>query len=114
MTVSELLAAASSRRASIEVDPRTRWALSITQITDLCLGSRAQIPPDIAADLLRGLLQELDSRLIAVLQSGHYGDGDQAIGGFKMQLQNKIATERREGRLRPISAASELERCRAA
>jgi hypothetical protein len=95
---------------SIEIDPRARWAQSITQITDLWLGERSQIPPAIAADLLRGPLQELDSRLIAALQSGHYGNGDQAIGEFKLQLQNNIRTERAQGRLKPISPSSEIER----
>jgi hypothetical protein len=77
MNVSELLETSAVKINSIILDPRPGWVLVIAIAVEPCPGAPAQIPPDIAADLLRGPLIELEARLVAALEGGTYSNGRQ-------------------------------------
>lgn len=96
---------------SIVLDPRERVKAAVRHIV---AQATANVPPDFAAEILRPRLGALGERVKRLIEKGRTGDVDDALTAFRLELINFIVGERtREGgRLRPITAVTELKKHR--
>jgi hypothetical protein len=93
-----------------ETDPRPRWKHIMREMLENEI-DRRQIPPDIAADIVRAPLHELADRLRRMLEEGRTGDAPNSISEFQLAVRRSVQNEREHGRLRTVTPTSELERC---
>lgn len=90
-----------------EMDPRARWKAAAKAI---CESRLAGIPSDIAEDIKVSLLHELGKNLRQCLEEARIIDGNRLLVAFDVKLGNAIMREHQLGRLKPVTASSEVAR----
>lgn len=90
-----------------ESDPRPGWEQAAQRIATVRLHD---VPADIADDILASRWRTLDDGLAGIFTSGNYLGAALLLDTFDVSLLKQVVDERTSGRLRPWSAAAEVER----
>jgi hypothetical protein len=95
---------------TIEIDPRLRLKAIVKNLFDSELG-RQGLSSDQISRFASSALRELAASAKACIESGDYTALDKHLSDFRMALRRVVGYEREHGSLKPITVASEIQRC---
>jgi hypothetical protein len=93
--------------ATAEIDPRPRWIRLARQVSDQALTG---IPESIAESIVQSRSKALAEKLRRAIEIGNFASGDDLIAGFHRELRDAVHWERTEGRLKVVTAETEIAR----
>jgi hypothetical protein len=104
MNYQELITQFDETIDAVELDPRPNFKAAARRICDRHL---LGLPPEIAEIIAASRLRTLGAQAAEALHSGRYDRLDSCLTAFAESLATTVGWERREGVLKPLTAATE-------